>query len=171
MPDADDFAEFVAARSAALLRTAYLLTGDRHEAEDLVQTALIKVVPRWGRLREPEPYVRRVLVNESISRWRRRRWRETSVPEVRDAPLPGHDVDEQLVLRQALARLAPRQRAVVVLRYFDDLTEAQTAGVLGISVGTVKSQSRDALARLRELVPDLAETALNEPRAGAPTPP
>ena len=155
MSDADDFAEFVAARSGALLRTAYLLTGDHQEAEDLVQTALIKVVPRWGRLREPEPYVRRILVNESISRWRRRRWRETSVPEVRDTALPAHDVDEQVVLRQALARLAPRQRAVIVLRYFDDLTEAQTADALGISVGTVKSQSRDALARLRTLVPDL----------------
>ena len=171
MPEADDFAEFVAARSGALLRTAYLLTGDHHEAEDLVQTALIKVVPRWGRLREPEPYVRRVLVNESISRWRRRRWRETSVPEVRDRTITGHDVDEQLVLRQALARLAPKQRAVVVLRYFDDLTEAQTAGVLGISVGTVKSQSRDALARLRELVPDLDDATLNQRPAGAPTPP
>jgi RNA polymerase sigma-70 factor (sigma-E family) len=171
VPGSDDFAEFVAARSGALLRTAYLLTGDHHEAEDLVQTALIKVVPRWGRLREPEPYVRRVLVNESISRWRRRRWRETTVPEVHDAPVAGRDVDQQLVLRQALARLAPRQRAVVVLRYFDDLTEAQTAGALGISVGTVKSQSRDALARLRELVPDLAETTLNEERAGAATPP
>ena len=171
MPEADDFAEFVAARSGALLRTAYLLTGDHHEAEDLVQTALIKVVPRWGRLREPEPYVRRVLVNESISRWRRRRWRETSVPEVHDRTITGHDVEEQLVLRQALARLAPKQRAVVVLRYFDDLTEAQTAGVLGISVGTVKSQSRDALARLRELVPDLDDATINQRPAGAPTPP
>ena len=171
MPEADDFAEFVAARSGALLRTAYLLTGDHHEAEDLVQTALIKVVPRWGRLREPEPYVRRVLVNESISRWRRRRWRETSVPEVHDRTITGHDVEEQLVLRQALARLAPKQRAVVVLRYFDDLTEAQTAGVLGISVGTVKSQSRDALARLRELVPDLDDATINPRSAGAPTPP
>ena len=161
----------MAARSAALLRTAYLLTGDRHDAEDLVQAALTKVVPRWGRLREPEPYVRRILVNESISRWRRRRWRETSVPEVGDVARPGHDVDQQLVLRQALGRLAPRQRAVIVLRYFDDLTEAQTADALGISVGTVKSQSRDALARLRTLVPDLAEPALSERPAGAPTPP
>ena len=171
MSDADDFAEFVAARSGALLRTAYLLTGDHQDAEDLVQTALIKLVPRWGRLRDPEPYVRRILVHESISRWRRRRWRELSVPEVRDEVRPGPDVDQQVVLRQALARLAPRQRAVIVLRYFDDLTEAQTADALGISVGTVKSQSRDALARLRTLVPDLAEMVLTEPSAGAPTPP
>ncbi len=169
MAEAEEFAEFVAARSGALLRTAYLLTGDHHEAEDLVQTALIKVVPRWGRLREPEPYVRRVLVNESISRWRRRRWRETTVPEVHDVVVPGHDVDQQLVLRQALGRLAPRQRAVIVLRYFDDLTEAQAAETLGISVGTVKSQTRDALARLRALVPDLGDPAFTEPSAGAPT--
>jgi RNA polymerase sigma factor (sigma-70 family) len=93
------------------------------------------------------------------------------VPEVHDRTITGHDVDEQLVLRQALARLAPRQRAVVVLRYFDDLTEAQTAGVLGISLGTVKSQSRDALARLRVLVPDLDDSTINQRPAGAPTPP
>jgi RNA polymerase sigma-70 factor (sigma-E family) len=161
--DADDFAEFVAARSGALLRTAYLLTGDHQDAEDLVQTALIKAVPKWGRLREHEPYVRRILVNESISRWRRGRWHETPVPEVRDRPLPGHDVDQQVVLRQALARLAPRQRAVIVLRYFDDLTEAQTADALGIAVGTVKSQARDALARLRTLVPDLDGEAVPSP--------
>jgi RNA polymerase sigma-70 factor (sigma-E family) len=161
--DADDFAEFVAARSGALLRTAYLLTGDRQDAEDLVQTALIKAVPKWGRLREHEPYVRRILVNESISRWRRGRWRETPVPEVRDRPLPGYDMDQQVVLRQALAQLAPRQRAVIVLRYFDDLTEAQTADALGIAVGTVKSQGRDALARLRTLVPDLDGEPLASP--------
>ena len=155
-----DFAEFVAARSGALLRTAYLLTGSRQDAEDLVQTALMKVVPRWGRLVEAEPYVRRIMVNESISRWRRRRWREVSVPEPYDAAVGGRDVDQQVVLRQALARLAPRQRAVLVLRYFDDLTEAQTAHALGISVGTVKSQSRDALARLRTLVPDLDEASV-----------
>lgn len=156
MPGSErDFEEFVVARSGALLRTAYLLTGDHHDAEDLVQTALIKAVPRWGKVREHEPYVRRILVHESISRWRRRRWRETSTDQVAESPLEAQDVDSRLVLREALARLAPRQRAVIVLRYFDDLTEAQTAEVLGISVGTVKSQNRDALARLRELVPGL----------------
>lgn len=150
-----DFEEFVTARSAALLRTAYLLTGNHQDAEDLVQTALIKAVPRWGRVREHEPYVRRILVHESVSRWRRRRWRETitgSLPELGNV---GADVDTRLVLGQALGRLAPRQRAVIVLRYFDDLTETQTADLLQISVGTVKSQARDALARLRVLVPDL----------------
>jgi RNA polymerase sigma-70 factor (sigma-E family) len=153
--DADDFAEFVAARSGALLRTAYLLTGNHQDAEDLVQTALVKAVPKWGRLREHEPYVRRILVNESVSSWRRGRWRETPVPEVRDEPTPGYDVEQKVVLRRALAQLAPRQRAVIVLRYFDDLTEAQTADALGVAVGTVKSQARDALTRLRTLVPDL----------------
>jgi RNA polymerase sigma-70 factor (sigma-E family) len=152
-----DFEEFVAARSGALLRTAYLLTGNHQDAEDLVQSALLKAVPKWGSVREHEPYVRRILVHESVSRWRRRRWRETSTERVPELSGPGPDMDSRMVLRQALARLAPRQRAVIVLRYFDDLTEAQTAAVLGISVGTVKSQARDALARLRELAPDLLE--------------
>ncbi len=163
MSDADDFAEFVAARSGALLRTAYLLTGNRQDAEDLVQTALVKVVPRWGRLRDHEPYVRRVMVNESISRWRRGRWRETPTAEVRDVASADPDLAGKLALRDALAQLAPRQRAVIVLRYFDDLTEAQTADALGIAVGTVKSQARDALVRLRTLVPDLDGERLPSP--------
>jgi RNA polymerase sigma-70 factor (sigma-E family) len=152
----DSFEEYVAARRAALLRTAYLLTGHREDAEDLVQVALVKVVPRWSRIEDdPEPYVRKVLVHESVSRWRRRRWREVHTDRLPDTPIkdPGAD---RVALQQALARLAPRQRAVVVLRYYEDLTEAETARVLGVSVGTVKSQARDALARLRELVPDLA---------------
>jgi RNA polymerase sigma-70 factor (sigma-E family) len=153
-----DFEEFVTARSAALLRTAYLLTGNQQDAEDLVQAALLKVVPVWGRVREHEPYVRRILVHESVSRWRRRRWRETSTESLPELGSSAVDLDTRLALRQALGRLAPRQRAVIVLRYFDDLTETQTADLLQISVGTVKSQSRDALARLRALVPDLDAT-------------
>jgi RNA polymerase sigma-70 factor (sigma-E family) len=152
-----DFEEFVAARSGALLRTAYLLTGNHQDAEDLVQTALLKAVPRWGRVREHEPYVRRILVHESVSRWRRRRWRETTTDRLPEPTTSAVDPDDRLVLREALAALAPRQRAVIVLRYFDDLTEVQTAELLGVSVGTVKSQSRDALRRLRTLLPDLAE--------------
>ncbi|AIY17294.1 SigE family RNA polymerase sigma factor [Pimelobacter simplex] len=157
MPGADDlqasFEAYVVARRGALLRTAYLLTGDAHAAEDLVQTALLKVVGTWGRIADhPDPYVRRVLARESVNRWRRRRWREvaTEEPPERVAADRAQDgVDDRMVLRQALDRLAPRQRAVIVLRYYEDLTEAQTAEVLGISVGTVKSQARDALARLR----------------------
>lgn len=159
-----DFEEFVAARSAALLRTAYLLTGHHQDAEDLVQTALLRAVPKWGKVREHEPYVRRILVHESVSRWRRRRWRETSTESLPELSSVAADLDGRLVLRQALGGLAPRQRAVIVLRYFDDLTETQTAYLLGVSVGTVKSQARDALARLRTLVPGLdADVIRSEP--------
>ena len=171
-PDGDraGFEEFVVARRGALLRTAYLLTGDPHDAEDLVQVALVKCVPQWHRIaHQPEPYVRTVLARESISRWRRRRWREV-LTAVEDEPLAfGPDVDERLALRTALLRLAPRQRAVIVLRYFEDLTEAQTAKALGVGVGTVKSQARDGLARLRELVPDLMAEP-DERAAGASRP-
>jgi len=143
-----DFEEFVIARRPALLRTAYLLTGNHHDAEDLVQSALIKVVPRWARIRDrPEPYVRQVLARESVSRWRRRRWREVSTDAVPERT--HHDSTDRVALLEDLRRLSPRQRAVLVLRYFDDLTEADTAAALGISVGTVKSHVRDARARLR----------------------
>lgn len=144
------FTEYVGARRAALLRTAYLLTGDAHDAEDLVQMALVKAVPKWGRIAEdPEPYVRAILARESVNRWRRRRWREIAADQLPDVRHTDADVAEREALRSALAALAPRQRAVVVLRYYEDLTERQTAEALGISVGTVKSQCRDALARLR----------------------
>ena len=143
-----EFEEFVVARRPALLRTAYLLTGNHHDAEDLVQSALIKVVPRWARIRDrPEPYVRQVLARESVSRWRRRRWREVSTDAVPERT--HHDSTDRVALLEDLRRLSPRQRAVLVLRYFDDLTEADTAAALGISVGTVKSHVRDALACLR----------------------
>lgn len=158
MSDRHDFEEFVAARSPALLRTAYLLTGHHADAEDLLQRALLKAVPAWSRIRgEPEAYVRRILVRENISRWRGRRWREISVDRLPDASMPDVTTEDRLVLAQALARLAPRQRAVIVLRYFEDLTEAETARILGVGVGTVKSQHRDAIARLRTLMPDLVD--------------
>ncbi len=162
-----DFEEFVLARRGALLRTAYLLVGDPHDAEDLVQVALAKVVPQWRKIaHRPEPYVRTVLARESVNRWRARRWREAPrevLPEpvtVGSAGPPAdRHTDERLVLQAALATLAPRQRAVIVLRYFDDLTEKQTAAALGIAVGTVKSQARDGLARLRTVLgEDLVET-------------
>ena len=143
-----DFEEFVVARRDALLRTAYLITGDHHEAEDVVQSALIKVVPKGARIKDrPEPYVRRVLARESVSRWRGRRWREVTTDVVPEAMY--HDGTDRIALLEDLRRLSPRQRAVLVLRYFDDLTEADTAAALGISVGTVKSQAHDALAHLR----------------------
>jgi RNA polymerase sigma-70 factor (sigma-E family) len=154
----DDFEAFVTARYGALLRTAYLLTGDHHDAEDLLQQSLVKAVGAWGRVRgDPEPYVRTILVRQNVSRWRRRRWRELSTDTPPDVISLEAPADDRLVLLRALDLLAPRQRAVIVLRYYEDLTETQTAEVLGISPGTVKSQARDALRRLRGALPDLAE--------------
>jgi RNA polymerase sigma-70 factor (sigma-E family) len=151
----DSFEEYVAARRGALLRTAYLLTGSHQDAEDLVQVALIKAVPHWRKIADrPEPYVRKILARESVSRWRTRRWREVSTDRLPETPVAGPS-EHRVALQAALASLAPRQRAVIVLRYYDDLTEKETAAVLGIAVGTVKSQARDGLGRLRELVPDL----------------
>lgn len=158
MADRKDFDEFVVARSSRLLRTAYLLTRDWALAEDLLQTALAKSWFAWARLDDdPEPYVRKVLVNTYASWWRRR-WRgETpteALPES-SGPDPTTAVDDRDELWQALGRLPRRQQAVVVLRYFEDLSEAQTADTLGVTTGTVKSQTSKALARLR-LDPDLA---------------
>ncbi|GAA2996888.1 SigE family RNA polymerase sigma factor [Streptosporangium longisporum] len=155
----DDFREFVLARQQALMRFAYLLTGDAHLAEDLLQSVLIKVVGKWPTLSRdgnPEAYTRKALVNQSISWWRRPRLESPSA----DPPERGASHDEatldRIVLRQALARLTPKQRAVIVLRFWEDLTETQTAETLGCSVGTVKSQVHHALARLRALAPELA---------------
>jgi RNA polymerase sigma-70 factor (sigma-E family) len=165
-----DFEEFVVARRDALLRTAYLLTGNHHDAEDLVQSALIKVVPKWGRIKDrPEAYVRQVLARESVSRWRRRRWREVTtdvVPETTDQYSTGSTgTTDRIALLEDLRSLSPRQRAVLVLRYFDDLTETDTAAALGISVGTVKSHAHDALERLRQQ----QSTEERTPAVGRPT--
>lgn len=148
------FTDYVAARRPALVRTAYLLCGDLHLAEDLVQDALVKAVAHWRRIGDnPEPWLRTVMVRDNISRWRRHRGRERLTDTLSDAPGPEQArPDEDLMA--ALAQLAPRQRAVVVLRYYEQLTERETAEVLGVSVGTVKSQHHDALRRLRALVPD-----------------
>ncbi|HET7357441.1 MAG TPA: SigE family RNA polymerase sigma factor [Nocardioidaceae bacterium] len=152
----ESFEEYVAARYAALSRTAYLLTGNHHDAEDLVQSVLMKAVPVWRRIRaDPEPYVHRMLVNENISRWRKHRGREHAVASVPDEAATGSGIEDRLDLLDALRRLSPRQRTVLVLRYFEDLTEAQTAELMGTALGTVKSQARDALARLRTLAPGL----------------
>lgn len=112
------FQEFVAARRTALLRSAYLLTGDHDVAEDLVEVALVKAVPHWRKIADhPEPYVRRILARESISRWRQRRWREVTTDQLPEQIAPTTDHDDEL--RAALGRLAPRQRAVIVLRYYE----------------------------------------------------
>ena len=157
-----EFNEFVVARSSALMRTAYLLTQDHQLAEDLVQTALFKAALRWGRITgDPEPYVRRILYTESISWWRRRSRRvaESALRKDDERSVVGVDVDFdlQLSLERALQRLTPRQRAVLVLRYYEDLTEVEAARALGVGVGTVKSMHRQALARLRAVAPDLGE--------------
>jgi RNA polymerase sigma-70 factor (sigma-E family) len=156
------FDEFVAARSRALLRTAYLLTHDHALAEDLLQTALAKTWFAWRRIDgNPEPYVRRILVNTYASWWRRKWNGEHPTDELpeRATADPGAEPTD---LWQAMGRLPRRQRAVVVLRYFEDLTEAQTAELLGCSVGTVKSQCSKALAKLR-IDPALTE-AEGDPR-------
>ncbi|MCB0906022.1 MAG: SigE family RNA polymerase sigma factor [Nocardioidaceae bacterium] len=161
MAERDSFEEYVAGRYAALVRSAYLLVGNRADAEDLVQMTLAKVVPVWQRIEEdPERYVRTVLVRESVNRWRRRRWREVSVAEL-PQPATGEAVDavvgDRATLREALDRLSPRQRAVVVLRFYEDLPVAEVAQLMRCSEGTVKSQTHDAMARLRHVLPDRAE--------------
>ncbi|MGC4110026.1 MAG: SigE family RNA polymerase sigma factor [Nocardioides sp.] len=159
--DSAAFDDFVAARSGALLRTAYLLTHDHALAEDLLQTALAKAWFAWRRVQgEPEPYVRRILVNTYASWWRRKWNGEQPTESLPEAPV--EDSTEPTDLWAAMARLPRRMRAVVVLRYFEDLTEAQTADLLGCSVGTVKSQTSKALAKLR-IDPALADTE-GEPR-------
>jgi RNA polymerase sigma-70 factor (sigma-E family) len=152
MADTVDFDDFVVARSPALLRTAYLLVQDEGLAEDLVQTALTKSWFAWRRIEgDPEPYVRRVLVTTSVSWWRRRWTREQPRADLPERPAPeaaNRWLDGQ-DLWEAIGHLPRRQRAVVVLRYLEDHTLAETADLLGCSVGTVKSQCARALAKLR----------------------
>jgi RNA polymerase sigma-70 factor (sigma-E family) len=152
----DRLHDFVRAAWPRLLRTAHLLSGCREDAEDLTQAALVKVVRHWRRVEradDPYAYARAVLVNTAASRWRRGRHLAELLAPVRPAPPapdPAGDVVLRDAVRRALAELPPRTRAVLVLRYFEDLTEAQTAQALGCSVGSVKSQASRGLARLRE---------------------
>jgi RNA polymerase sigma-70 factor (sigma-E family) len=151
MADRSGFDEFVATRSPALLRTAYLLTGDHALAEDLLQTALAKCWFAWGRIDgPPEPYVRRTIAT-TYAGWWRQKWRTERPTGVLPEPAarPAHAVEDRDVLWRALRSLPRGQRAVVVLRYYEDLSEAQTAVALGISVGTVKSQAARAVGSLR----------------------
>nr|WP_319993774.1 SigE family RNA polymerase sigma factor [Micromonospora sp. DR5-3] len=167
----ESFRAYVAARTAALSRSAYLLTGDRHQAEDLVQLTLVRLARHWERVSrsgDPDPYVRRTMYSQHVSLWRRR-WRNVDLrpePPERTAPDETAGVARALVVRQALARLAPRQRAVLVLRFFEDRTEVEAADALGCSVSTVKSQTRAALARLRTHAPELADLVGVPVRAG-----
>lgn len=163
MDDGEGFGAYVAARQAALLRTAWLLSGDWSHAEDLVQSALARMLPHWQRVRaeDPDGYLHRTLVNCYLSWWRRVRPREpvpAELPEIAEQDRGYSDVLLRDEVARALAMLPRRQRAVVVLRYYHDYSEAETAHALGCAVGTVKSQTAKALAKMRgALVGDFAE--------------
>jgi RNA polymerase sigma-70 factor (sigma-E family) len=156
------FRDFVRSRSRALLRTAYLLTGNMADAEDLVQSALAKTYLAWDRIHDRsalDGYVRRAIVNTHISWWRSRRLEEYPTDEIPEQAVVDHPVssDMQESLRRAIDRLPQRMRAAVMLRYYDDMTEAEVAEVLGVSLGTVKSTVSRAVAKLRidaELQPE-----------------
>lgn len=153
------FEEFMAARWTPLYRTAFLLTGERHDAEDLLQGALARTCARWGSIRDKgaaEAYVRRAMVHAASRGWRRR-GREVVTDELPErGHLGGLDVRaDHLALWQEIRLLPPRMRATLVLRYVEDLTEEATAHELGCSIGTVKSQTHHALRRLRAALPDL----------------
>ncbi|WP_260478269.1 SigE family RNA polymerase sigma factor [Nonomuraea sp. WAC 01424] len=159
----DGFREFVAARGPALSRMAYVVTGDHGLAEDLVQEALVKVAARWRKLAgrgDPEPYVRKVMINQ-LRTWRRPR-RLTFVPAavLPESP-PSTDesarTDLKVALSRALAVLTVKQRIVLYLRFYEDLSESAVAAELGCSVGTVKRHTHDALERLRKVAPRLLE--------------
>jgi RNA polymerase sigma-70 factor (sigma-E family) len=165
---ATSFEAFVEQRGPALLRLAWLLTADADRAQDVVQDALLKVLPRWRAIAakgDPEPYVRSVIRTSHVDGLRRRRLREVALD---DTLTDGERVDAtahlatRVTVQTALQRLTPRQRAVLVLRFYEDLTETATAHELGCSVSTVKSQTRHAIARLRVLAPEL--TDLIDPR-------
>jgi RNA polymerase sigma-70 factor (sigma-E family) len=145
------FREFVETRYLDLLRVAYYLTGSPHEAEDLLQGVLVKVMRRWRRVDDPMAYLRRAMINQYRTRWRTHLSREVVVATPRDTPTGdiADAVAERHAVLSALQTLAPRTRAVVVLRFVEDLPEAAVAQTLGCSVGTVKSQASRGLARLR----------------------
>jgi len=160
------FREFVLQRGHALSRVAFLLTGDHQLAEDLVQVALTRAATRWARITaagDPEPYIRRIMVNERTSWWRRRRYESVGWADCVSMLTAGRpvEVDEteqvnrRIALVQALNRLTTRQRAVVVMRFYVDMSVEETARALGCSEGTVKSTTSDALSKLRESAAEL----------------
>jgi len=166
----EEFSRYVTERSGALLRIAYLLTGNRADAEDLLQTALAKTYLSWSRIQDKgalDGYVRRVLVNTQTSWWRKRRVEEyptDQLPEQVWEDTRPAEIELRSTVWNSLSQLPRRQRAVVVLRYYEDLSEAETAEVMGISVGTVKSTASRALAKLR------TDGALRDARIAIPAP-
>ena len=163
MADLAEFDAFVVACSPRLLRTAYLLVGERHLAQDLVQTALAKSWFSWKRIQgNPEPYVRKVMVTTATSWWQRRWHGEVPTETILEEGRADSSSDDHVDVWRAIEHLPPRQRAVVVLRFYEDLTERQVADVLGCSVGTVKSQCAKALAKLR--VDDVVVATADEGR-------
>lgn len=167
-----DFADFAAARSPELLRLAYVLTGDRYTAEDLLQTALTRAAAHWGRVqRSPEAYLRKIMYREQVSQWRRRSRRPETVmaeppePAARDQRAGDQlaSADSRLALREALLALPPGKRVVLVLRYLEDMPEAQVAAVLGCSVGTVRSQTYKAIRQLKSVLPNLGLSDVEVP--------
>ena len=152
-----EFVEWAGGAQQRLYASAYLLCGDAHRAEDLVQEALSKVALKWRGLQHGNPgaYARRVIVNANISWWRKHRRERLTDPPPQSTG--GPDVETALVVQRALQRLTERQRAVLVLRHFDDLSVEETARVLGVSTGTVKSQTSAALERLRTGAPELLD--------------
>jgi RNA polymerase sigma-70 factor (sigma-E family) len=158
----EGFREFVELRYGELLRIAYLLTGSAHAAEDLLQSSLLQVMRRWKRVDDPIAYVRRTMINQHVSVWRRHGARELLTSFVPERPVrdPAELVSDRQALFAAMRQLTPRTRAVIVLRYWADLPEAEVADLLGCSVGTVKSRASRGLARVRE--------ALESTPAGAP---
>lgn len=161
-PAADEYEQFVRARTPALLRTAYLLTGDQQYAEDLVQEALARTHLAWHRLHSTgnaDAYARKIMYHRQVSLWRRRRVTESlpgTLPDAATSSDHAHATTVRVALHRALLELSPRQRAVIVLRYYEDRTEAETAEVLGIAVGTVKTLGLRALQRLRTAGPELS---------------
>lgn len=160
------FEQFVAAQGPALLRLAFVLTGDRHLAEDLSQTALATAYRHWRKVstaRDPDAYVRRILVNAHLS-WRRRRWTTERPTDLADAAGglandPGNSFEARQQMRALLAALAPRARTVLVLRYYADLDDAAIAQAMGISPSSVRATASRALASLREVSESVEEEA------------
>lgn len=170
-PTEDDFVRYVRARQGTLLRAARLYCGDEHLAEDLLQEAFVKLASRWEQVRtgSPDAYMRRILYRDSVSRWRRWGREKPYAAAAGERDLMDRAVSSAVEdwvagapVRAALAKLPPRQRAVIVLRYFEDQSEAQIAEILGTSAGTVKSQASKALAHLRRLLPEIVDAGMLE---------